>query len=169
MIMVSRNFSRVKSKTNYYIEQQKVPVDLCHPIDLENFWKKSISWNCLKREIYTQKNKVDLCNETALKEPEPRSRSQSWKFGSMGAIETELELEPKSWKFSSQPAPKWALELKAEWLSFAWTGLESVVYLLGNIFVGCSIFLTAKFDSTTVWFICPAAWIQIGRNICGIY
>ena len=42
----------------------------------------------------------------ALKEPEPRSRSQSWKFSSMGAIETELELEPKSWKFSSQPAPK---------------------------------------------------------------
>ena len=42
----------------------------------------------------------------ALKKPEPRSRSQSWKFGSMGAIETELELEPKSWKFSSQPAPK---------------------------------------------------------------
>ena len=67
---------------------------------------------------------MDLCDETALKEPEPRSRSQSWKFGSMGAIETELELEPKSWKFSSQPAPKWALELKAEWLSFAWTGLS---------------------------------------------
>ena len=24
-------FSHVKSKTNYYIGQQKVPVDLCHP------------------------------------------------------------------------------------------------------------------------------------------
>ena len=37
------------------VEKQKVPVDLCHLIDLENFWEKSISWNCLKREIYTQK------------------------------------------------------------------------------------------------------------------
>ena len=27
----SHNFSREKSKTNYYIGQQKVPVDLCHP------------------------------------------------------------------------------------------------------------------------------------------
>ena len=49
--MVSRNFSRVKSKTNYYIGQQKVPVDLCHPKKIfKNFLLKlPETWNKLKK------------------------------------------------------------------------------------------------------------------------
>ena len=121
------------------VEKQKVSVDLCHLRDLENFWKNlflEIVWNVK----YTHKKIKWIYVMKRL------SRSQSWKFGSVGAIETELELEPKSWKFSSQPAPKWALELKAEWLSFAWTGLP-----VTNAALTCNYWWWWQFGKNLAW------------------
>ena len=88
------------------VEKQKVPVDLCHLIDLENFWEKYISWNCLKREIYTQKKLGGFMlwngsQGARAAEPEPKPKIRLHGSHSWVPMEPEIELQFSS-QFSSQ-------------------------------------------------------------------